>query len=92
MAEARRGTVGDVQDTSSIKLRRGVKCGEWSIIPVCQMKLAVQALVPRPLPLGIHAQTWTAINWMQYFASHVATMALLLSQNGLRNDLRASNF
>ena len=40
----------------------------------------------------IHAQTWTAINWMQYFASRVATTALLLSQNGLRSNLRASNF
>ena len=38
---------------------------------------------------------WTAKNWMQYSGSHVAytaTMALLLSQNGLRNNLRASDF
>ena len=29
---------------------------------------------------------------MQYSMNHVATTALLLSQNGLRSDLRASNF
>ena len=29
---------------------------------------------------------------MQYSASHVATMALVLSQNGLRSNLRVSNF
>ena len=29
---------------------------------------------------------------MQYSASHVATTALLPSQNGLRSNLRASNF
>ena len=31
-------------------------------------------------------------NWMQYSASHVATTALLLSQNSLKSNLRASNF
>ena len=38
---------------------------------------------------------WTAKNWIQYSASHVAytaTTALLLSQNDLRSDLRASDF
>ena len=35
--------------------------------------------------------TWTAKNWMQCSVSHVATMALHLSQNGLRSNLRASN-
>ena len=32
----------------------------------------------------------TGKNWMQYSADHVATTALLLSQNGLRSNLRAS--
>ena len=36
--------------------------------------------------------TWTAKNWMQYSTSHVASTALLLSQNGLRSNLRASSF
>ena len=35
---------------------------------------------------------WTAKNWMQYTTSHAATTALLLPQNGLRSNLRASNF
>ena len=35
-------------------------------------------------------QTWKPK--LQYSESHVATMALLLSQNGLRSNLRASNF
>ena len=35
--------------------------------------------------------TWTAKNWMQCSASHVATTTLLLSQNGLRSNLRAPN-
>ena len=35
---------------------------------------------------------WTGKNWMQYYAGHVATMSLLLSQNGLKSNLRASNF
>ena len=26
---------------------------------------------------------WTGKNWMRYYAGHVATMSLLLSQNGL---------
>ena len=37
-------------------------------------------------------RTWTAKSWMQYSSSHVATTALLLSQNGLGSNLRASNF
>ena len=36
--------------------------------------------------------TWTDKNGTQYSMSHVATTALLLSQNGLRSNLRASNF
>ena len=35
---------------------------------------------------------WPAETWMQYSASHVATTALLMSQNGLRSNLRASDF
>ena len=36
--------------------------------------------------------TWTAKNRMQYSASQVASMAVLLFQNVLRSNLRTSNF
>ena len=35
---------------------------------------------------------WTGKRWMQYSASHLATAAVLLSQNSLRSHLRASSF
>ena len=35
---------------------------------------------------------WTGKNWIQYYAGNVATTSLLLSQNGLKSNLRASNF
>ena len=47
---------------------------------------------PQYLLSGKFEVSWTAKNWMQYSASRVATMALPLSQNGLRSNLRASNF
>ena len=36
--------------------------------------------------------TTTVKNWMQYSASQLAIMAVFLPQNGLRSNLRASNF
>ena len=50
------------------------------------------SLIEIPSQLALQMHTWTAKNWMQYSASHVATTALLLSQNGLRSNSRASNF
>ena len=35
---------------------------------------------------------WTGKNWMHYSVDHVGIIVPLLSQNGLRSNLRASNF
>ena len=47
---------------------------------------------PFVIPHGVlpTVHIWTGKNWLQYYAGHVGTTALLLSQNGLRSNLRAS--
>ena len=40
----------------------------------------------------MHARIWTAKSWIQFSANNVATTGQLLSQNGFRTNLRASNF
>ena len=52
----------------------------------------VPSLVKIPGQLAQQMRTWIAKNWMQYSVSHVTITALLLSQNGLRSNLRAPIF
>ena len=56
----------------------------------CQPNLVVswaRLSVENQCQLPQQRNIWTAKTWMQYFVSHVATTALLLSQNGLRSNL-----
>ena len=39
----------------------------------------------------VHTWTRYSQNWIQYSVGYVSTTALLLSQNGLRNDFRGAN-
>ena len=59
------------------------------MLPGC---CSVNHIVPSLIEIQLSKYTRTTKNSMQYSASHVATTILLLSQNGLRSNIRASNF